>query len=166
MQVNAHGMNSPQRHHPRLIKLLTQLCGSREIRSEDPFHHRPFLGGERSWREAASTSWRHDGHVFTTAQGRPIDPTNLTFVALLRKAGLRRIRFHDLRHSTATLHLEQGVHLVIIKALLGHAHVGVTATVDAHVRPRLQRQAIDTLSDALGEGDDSEEPPPSAVVVR
>ncbi|GHE36437.1 hypothetical protein GCM10018771_15850 [Streptomyces cellulosae] len=42
--------------------------------------------------------------MFTTARGRPIDPTNLTraFLTLLRKAGLRRIRFHDLRHSTAT----------------------------------------------------------------
>ncbi len=84
--------------------------------------------------------------MFTTAQGRPIDPTNLTrtFLTLLRKAGLRRIRFHDLRHSTATLLLEQGVELVVIKELLGHAHIGVTATVYAHVRLRLQRDAIDS----------------------
>ncbi|MFE9176300.1 tyrosine-type recombinase/integrase [Streptomyces sp. NPDC007126] len=58
---------------------------------------------------------------------------------LPRKAGLRRIRFHDLRHSTATLLLEQGVELVVIKELLGHAHIGVTATVYAHVRLHLQR---------------------------
>ncbi|GAA1911970.1 hypothetical protein GCM10009716_22330 [Streptomyces sodiiphilus] len=77
---------------------------------------------------------KHNGHVFTTAQGRPVDPTNPTraFTSLLRKAGLRRIRFHDLRHSTATLLLEQGVELVAIKELLGHAHIGVTATVYAH----------------------------------
>ncbi|MFG3109389.1 tyrosine-type recombinase/integrase [Streptomyces tendae] len=103
-------------------------------------------------REAAGTTWQHDGHVFTTAQGRPIDPTNLTrtFTTLLRTAGLRRIRFHDLRHSTATLLLEQGVELVVIKELLGHAHIGVTATVYAHVRIRLQRDAIDLLGHALG----------------
>lgn len=97
-------------------------------------------------REAAGTTWQHGGHVFTTTQGGPIDPTNLTraFITLLRKAGLRRIRFHDLRHSTATLLLEQGVELVVIKELLGHAHIGVTATVYAHVRLRLQRDAIDT----------------------
>lgn len=89
--------------------------------------------------------------MFTTPQGKAIDPTNLTraFTTLLRKAGLRRIRFHDLRHSTATLLLEQGVELVVIKELLGHAHIGVTATVYAHVRLRLQRQAIDTLGTAL-----------------
>ncbi|NED15628.1 tyrosine-type recombinase/integrase [Streptomyces sp. SID9124] len=98
--------------------------------------------------------------MFTTAQGRPIDPTNLsrTFITLLRKAGLRRIRFHDLRHSTATLLLEQGVELVVIKELLGHAHIGVTATVCAHVRLRLQRDAIDTLSAALN-GPSGHEPP-------
>ncbi len=89
--------------------------------------------------------------MFTTPQGRPIDPTNLTrtFTTLLCKAGLRRIRFHDLRHSTATLLLEQGVELVVIKELLGHAHIGVTATVYAHVRLRLQRDAIDSLGRAL-----------------
>lgn len=89
--------------------------------------------------------------MFTTVQGRPIDPTNLTraFTAFLRKAGLRRIRFHDLRHSTATLLLEQGIELVVIKELLGHAHIGVTATVYAHVRLHLQRDAIDSLGRAL-----------------
>lgn len=102
-------------------------------------------------REAAGAMWQRDEPVFTTVQGRPIDPTNLTrtFNALLRKASLRRIRFHDLRHSTATLLLEQGVELVVIKELLGHAHIGVTATVYAHVRLRLQRDAIDLLGRAL-----------------
>lgn len=102
-------------------------------------------------RETAGTAWQHSGHVFTTAQGGAIDPTNLTraFTTLLRKAGVRRIRFHDLRHSTATLLLEQGVELVVIKELLGHAHIGVTATVYAHVRIRLQRDAIDLLGHAL-----------------
>lgn len=113
--------------------------------------------------------------MFTTPQGRAIDPTNLTrtFTTLLRKAGLRRIRFHDLRHSTATLLLEQGVELVVIKELLGHAHIGVTATVYAHVRLRLQRQAIDTLSTALNGPSITETvsrngdgPPPCAALVR
>ncbi|WGP13567.1 site-specific integrase [Streptomyces sp. SH5] len=59
-------------------------------------------------RHTAGTEWQHNGHVFTTPRGRPVDPTNLTraFTTLLHKVGLRRIRFHDLRHSTATLLLE------------------------------------------------------------
>lgn len=110
--------------------------------------------------------------MFTTVQGGAIEPTNLTraFTRLLRKAGLRRIRFHDLRHSTATLLPEQGVELVVIKELLGHAHIGVTATVYAHVRLRLQRDAIDTLSTALGSpaittgNGDNDEPLACAIV--
>ncbi|MCC8339326.1 site-specific integrase [Streptomyces sp. R1] len=125
--------------------------------------------------EAADTAWQPNGHIFTTTQGRPIDPTNLTrtFNTLLRTACLRRIRFHDLRHSTATLLLEQGVELVVIKELLGHAHIGVTATVYAHVRLRLQRDAIDILGTALGGPEttktvssDGDEPPPCTALVR
>ncbi|MFF6801844.1 tyrosine-type recombinase/integrase [Streptomyces sp. NPDC012616] len=150
----------------RRIALPTQCLKSLKLHREQ----------QQREREAAGTTWQHSGHVFTTAQGTPIDPTNLTrtFTTLLRKAGLRRIRFHDLRHSTATLLLEQGVELVVIKELLGHAHIGVTATVYAHVRLRLQRNAIDSLSTALGSPETAEtsrsgggdEPPPCAALVR
>lgn len=54
----------------------------------------------------------------------------------------------------------------MIKELLGHAHIGVTATVYADVRLRLQRQAIDTLNDALSPTDDDPDDPPAAAVVR
>lgn len=119
-------------------------------------------------RETAGSAWSDNGLVFTTPTGRPLDPANLTrrFRSFLNRAGLRRIRFHDLRHSTATLLLEQGVDLVVIKELLGHAHIGVTAGVYAHVRLRLQRQAIDTLGHALGTTDDDPDDPPSTAVVR
>ncbi|MDG5803258.1 site-specific integrase [Streptomyces ossamyceticus] len=119
-------------------------------------------------REIAGSAWRDSGLVFTTPTGRPLDPANLTrrFRSFLSRAGLRRIRFHDLRHSTATLLLEQGVDLVVIKELLGHAHIGVTAGVYAHVRLRLQRQAIDALGHALGSQDNDPDDPPAAAVVR
>uniref|UniRef100_UPI0038BCBBAD tyrosine-type recombinase/integrase n=1 Tax=Kitasatospora mediocidica TaxID=58352 RepID=UPI0038BCBBAD len=67
----------------------------------------------------------------TRPNGAPIEGATLTrhFTALLRRARIRRIRFHDLRHSAATLLLQQGVELVVTKELLGHAHTGVTATV-------------------------------------
>jgi integrase len=115
-------------------------------------------------REAAGTGWQDSGYVFTRPDGAPIEGSTLTrhFNTLLRQAGLRRIRFHDLRHSTATLLLEQGVDLVVIKELLGHAHIGVYA----HVRLRLQRQAIDTLSGALGGTQEPPSDPPAATLVR
>lgn len=70
---------------------------------------------------------------------RPDQPRTRPFATLLRKAGLRRICFHGLRHSTVSLLLEQGVELVVIKELLGDAHIGVAADVYANVRLRLQR---------------------------
>jgi integrase len=126
-------------------------------------------------REAAGTGWNASGYVFTPPDGNPIEGATLTrhFNALLRRATLRRIRFHDLGHSAATLLLEQGVELVVIKELLGHAHIGVTATVYAHVRLRLQRDAIDLLGNALrnpaepaARPDDGDEPPVCAAPVR
>jgi integrase len=119
-------------------------------------------------RETAGSAWTDSGLVFTTPTGRPLDPANLTrrFRSFLNWAGLRRIRFHDLRHSTAPLLLEQGVDLVVIKELLGHAHIGVTAGVYAHVRLRLQRQAIDTLGNALGPTEEDPEDPPAMAAVR
>ncbi|WP_328697074.1 tyrosine-type recombinase/integrase [Streptomyces sp. NBC_00342] len=117
---------------------------------------------QRQERDAAGERWQNSGYVFTRH-----------FTALLCQAGLRRIRFHDLRHSTATLLLEQGVELVVIKELLGHAHIGVTATVYAHVRLRLQRDAIDLLGNTLrnpaettDKPDDRDEPPLWAEPVR
>jgi integrase len=123
---------------------------------------------ERQDKERETAAWQDSSLVFTTPTGRPLDPANLTrrFRSFLNRAGLRRIRFHDLRHSTATLLLEQGVDLVVIKELLRHAHIGVTAGVYAHVRLRLQRQAIDTLSNALGGQDGYPDDPPAAASVR
>nr|WSX75733.1 site-specific integrase [Streptomyces sp. NBC_00899] len=118
-------------------------------------------------REAAGEDWTDNSYVFTSPDGSPTDPSTLTrhFTALCRAARLRRIRFHDLRHTAATLLLEQGVELVVIKELLGHAHIGVTASVYAHVRLRLQRQAIDTLGHALRAAETPDDPP-SAEPVR
>ncbi|CAM5363898.1 hypothetical protein Sdia_18080 [Streptomyces diastaticus subsp. diastaticus] len=62
--------------------------------------------------------------------------------------------------------LEQGVDLVVIKELLGHTHIGVTAGVYAHVRLRLQRQAIDTLGVVLASTDDNPDNPSVTAVVR
>ncbi|MGW5586378.1 tyrosine-type recombinase/integrase [Streptomyces sp. NPDC003857] len=142
----------------RRIALPTECINSPKIHQER----------QQEERQAAGTSWTDNGLVFTTPQDRPLDPTNVTrrFRRLLQSAGLRPIRFHDLRHSTATLLLEQGVDLVVIKELLGHAHIGVTAGVYAHVRLRLQRDAIDTLGDALSQSDDDPDDPPAATVVR
>ncbi|MFD8001292.1 tyrosine-type recombinase/integrase [Streptomyces mirabilis] len=82
---------------------------------------------------------------------------------MLDQAGIRRIRFHDLRHTCATPLLEQGVQLITIKELLGHANMDITAQLYAHVRPRLQHDAVNQLTDVLRDGDDPEDPPTATV---
>ncbi|QKW10554.1 site-specific integrase [Streptomyces sp. NA04227] len=145
-------LHTKTRASERRIALPTECINSLKIHQER----------QQEDRQAAGSRWADNGLVFTTPVGRPFDPTNLTrrFRHLLERAGLRVIRFHDLRHSTATLLLEQGIDLVVIKELLGHAHIGVTASVYAHVRLRLHRQAIGSLGEALSPGSDGPDFPP------
>ena len=79
-------------------------------------------------RRAAGSAWKDHGLVFTTTIGTPIEPRNLNrhFDRLCERAGLRRIRFHDLRHSCATLLCEQGVPIENIQDVLGHSSPTVT----------------------------------------
>src|SRR5207244_229610 len=99
--------------------------------------------------------------VFATATGGPLDPAAVhrNHQILCEIADVRYIRFHDLRHTCATLLLEQGVDLVTVKDLLGHAQIHTTADVYAHVRLRLQRKAIEAIGDALQSTDDSHDTP-------
>jgi integrase len=97
-----------------------------------------------------------------------LDPSDIArrFTGLLDQAGIRRVRFHDLCHTCATLLLEQGVQLVTIKELLGHANIGITAQVYAHVRLRLHHDAINQLGNVLRDGNDPEDPPMAATAPR
>ena len=60
-------------------------------------------------------------------------------------SGLPRIRFHDLRHTAATLLLGQGVHPKITSEMLGHSTIAVTLDLYSHVTPTMQRQAVEAL---------------------
>jgi len=66
----------------------------------------------------------------------------------LKAAGLPALRFHDLRHSAATLLLGEGVHPKIVSEMLGHSKIAMTMDLYSHVTPTMQRQAADTM-DAL-----------------
>lgn len=102
-------------------------------------------------RQHAGEHWIDTDLIFTTAYGRHLEPTTLLreFHQLCDQARLRRIRFHDLRHTCATLMLEAGVELKTIQQLLGHANIAVTADTYAHVRLRLQHDAINQLGDTI-----------------
>lgn len=98
-------------------------------------------------RQSAGKDWKDSGLVFTTGIGTPIEPRNLNrhFVRLLDHAGLRRIRFHDLRHSCATLLYEQGVPIEKIQDILGHSSPTITKLIYVEVTRQSQRSSVDKL---------------------
>lgn len=112
--------------------------------------HREHQAAEREWM---GETWQDHGLVFTDGLGGPLRPQNLirrSFVPLLERAGVPRVRFHDLRHTVATLLLEEGVHPKVVGALLGHSAIAVTVDLYSHVTATMQAQAVDTLDRVLG----------------
>ena len=95
--------------------------------------------------------WRDSGLVFTNLHGRPMDPgqANSELTRSLKAAGLPRIRVHDLRHTTATVLLQAGIHPKVVQELLGHKTVATTLDTYSHVLPVLHRDAIRVLDDWL-----------------
>jgi integrase len=72
------------------------------------------------------------------------------FQPLLRQAGLPTIRFHDLRHTAATLLLGQGIHPSIVASMLGHSTIMVTLDTYSHVTPTMQQAATEAMDRLLG----------------
>ena len=106
-------------------------------------------------RLAAGKKWTVSDLVFTTRNGTPIEPRNLNraFETLSRRAGIRQVRFHDLRHTCASLLHEQGADARTIMEVLGHSSIRVTMDIYTFVRLDTQRSAFDRVSDALAADD-------------
>lgn len=91
--------------------------------------------------------------VFTKADGRPLEGTTVSrhFHAVLDRAGSPQRRFHDLRHSCATLLLVQGVSPRVVMEILGHSEIGMTMNTYSHVVPELRRDAAARMDDVIRE---------------
>jgi integrase len=102
-------------------------------------------------RLAAGSHWRDMGLVFSSSVGTPLEPRNLfrNFKALLKKARLPDVRFHDLRHSAASLMLAQGVPLRVVMEVLGHSSISLTANTYSHVMPSLVQDATEKVATVL-----------------
>ncbi len=92
-----------------------------------------------------------DEYVFPSPYGGPMSPDSVLHMLqrVLKRAGLERIRFHDLRHTFSVLALQNGVDVKTLSAMLGHYSVGFTLDTYAHVTTSMQKQAANAVGNFL-----------------
>jgi len=106
-------------------------------------------------RLALGAAWNSSlALVFPNTLGGIMIPDNMTkrhFKEVVKKLGLsEEIRFHDLRHTAATILLSRGVHPKVVSERLGHADISITLRVYAHVTPHMQEAAIYVMENLFG----------------
>ena len=91
--------------------------------------------------------------VFCDQLGGPLQPDRFTraFGSAVRRAGVKQIRLHDLRHTWATLALQAGIHPKVVSERLGHATTGITLDLYSHVQPELDASAASTVAQLFAE---------------
>jgi len=110
-------------------------------------------GRERLYRELGK-ELTLDDLVFASVEGKPIDPGVLThnFARIAKRAGLNGVRFHDLRHTFASLMLLRGAKPKVISEALGHSSVAFTMDVYSHIIEGMQQDAMALLDEVLPAG--------------
>jgi integrase len=141
------------------LVLIGQIQGAHESAEQRPMGRDPsgapngqrLRGSARSWQR---DSWQGSGLVFATSAGTVVEPRNLsrTFEHLVQQSGVSRIRFHDLRHTCASLLLAQGVSPRVVMDVLGHSQLSITMDLYSHVMPSALHDAGDAMDRALSGG--------------
>ena len=111
------------------------------------------LDAIRAHRKQLRATPHPEAWVFSDSKGGPIRKNNFTrrfWWPLRERAGLAGVRFHDLRHTAASLLLSTGVHPKVVQERLGHSSVVLTLDVYSHVLGSLQRDAADRIDEILG----------------
>lgn len=103
------------------------------------------------FRRSHGESYADQDLVFAQSHGGPFEPVQIShaFAKLLRGSDLPRIRFHDLRHTNATIMLAKNIHPKIVSERLGHASIHITLDTYSHVLPRLQDEAATAMDQVL-----------------
>lgn len=109
----------------------------------DALHHHYLTQLEE--QKKAGASWEDHDLVFSNKHGGYLSSGTLfhMFTVLLKDAGLPHMRFHDLRHSAATILLTMGIHPKVVQELLGHSTISMTMDIYSHVLPSMQQDAMD-----------------------
>ena len=109
------------------------------------------LAEHRAVMERIRGPLQEDDLVFTWEDGRPMRPLSVShaFRRIARRAGLKGVRLHDIRHSHATILLEQGVHPKVVSERLGHSGINITLDLYSHVAPGIQQAAAAAFDKAL-----------------
>lgn len=107
----------------------------------------------------AGSSWQDHDYVFSTLTGTHLRPNHVVveLKKILVKAELPNIRFHDLRHSAATLLFAAGVHPKVVQEILGHTQISMTMDIYSHVIPGMQEDAMNKLNESLKREDDNDD---------
>jgi integrase len=113
------------------------------------YRHQETQNREREW---AGDRWKEKGYLFTTRIGTPIERRNLLrdWYKIMAVSGLPKIRFHDLRHSAATLLFAQGVHPKTVMEILGHSDLNTTMKIYGHVLDQMKREAASKVDALFG----------------
>jgi integrase len=111
--------------------------------------HQTQQGAERL---AAGEAWQNsEGYVFTDELGVALHPEYVStrFETLVKKAGVRRVRLHDLRHTAASVMLADGVSVKVVQELVGHSSPAITQTIYQHVLPGMSEEAGAQMTNKL-----------------
>jgi len=149
-------------HQEQIEGLRERLSAERRANEENRRTVRLTEAAVRSLREHLARQmeemqrlgdlYQDQGLVFSSQMRTLINPTNLRnrfFARLLKRAGLPPIRFHDLRHTCATLLLSRNVNPKIVSEMLGHSFIAITLDTYSHVLPTMQKSAVRALDDLL-----------------
>ena len=106
---------------------------------------------QKEKRDRDRQEWEDNGLLFPTSVGTPMGQDNLyrRFKAIIRSSGLRDIRFHDLRHTAASLMLNHGISPLIVAKRLGHSKVSITLDTYGHLLPGMQQESADFIDNLI-----------------
>jgi integrase len=141
--------STPKSHKVRFVDMSEQL---KEVLQE---HYKSLLRRFKDRLPACNVEYGEKSRevvrlVFPNRYGKPIDGANLkhrVFYKIIQKAGIQHFRFHDIRHTFASLLLQQGSPLHYIKEQMGHASIQTTVDIYGHIAPGSNRNAVNGLDD-------------------